>query len=407
MTTSDPEPNLSDPAPETKPATPTPASAATPNGAGTTRRWLRKWRRTTQPTPDLVEGREATSERRTLADRSPFHIGFFLTLGAMTAFGLVTLVVALQTIIVLIMLSMAIALGLNPAVSWLHRRGVRRGLAVVMVALGFIVALGLAAWALVPVVSEQVSILLVRAPGYLENLRQNPQIAAFDAQFGVIDRAVSYLTSGELLSGLFGGLVGAGQALANTIFSVIVTIVLTLYFLITLPNIKEMIFRLAPASRRARVKYLANEMFKRVGGYVSGLFLVVLIAMTVSFIFLNVVGLSQYALALTVVVGLFAFVPLIGTTISMIIVSIIAFSFSPVTGLVTLVFYLIYQQIDAYVIQPRIFSHSVQLPAVLVMLAAISGGVLLGMVGAILAIPVAAALLLLYREVLLPQLDRS
>jgi predicted PurR-regulated permease PerM len=155
------------------------------------------------------------------------------------------------------------------------------------------------------------------------------------------------------------------------------------------------------------VKYLASEMFKRVGGYVSGLFLVVLIAMSVSFLFLNLVGLSQYALALTVVVGLFAFVPLVGTTISMIIVSIVAFSFSPVTGLITLVFYLVYQQVDAYFIQPRIFSHSVQLPAVLVMLAAISGGLLLGLVGAILAIPITAALLLLYREVLVPHLNRN
>lgn len=406
MTTSDPEPQPTEQVPAPLSGR-TPTSATTPGGAPVTRRWLRKWRRTTQPTPDLEEVGDTASDRRTLADRSPFQIGFFLTLGAMTAFGLVTLVVSLQTIIVLIMLSLAIALGLNPAVSWLHRRGIRRGLAVLIVALGFLVALALAAWALVPVVSEQVSILLVRAPSYLENLRQNPQIAAFDAQFGVIDRAVGYLTSGELLSGLFGGLVGAGQALANTIFSLIVTIVLTLYFLITLPNIKETIFHLAPASRRARVKYLANEMFKRVGGYVSGLFLVVLIAMTVSFVFLNLVGLGQYALALTVVVGLFAFVPLIGTTISMIIVSIIAFSFSPATGLITLIFYLVYQQVDAYFIQPRIFSHSVQLPAVLVMLAAISGGVLAGMVGAILAIPVMAALLLLYREVLLPQLDRS
>lgn len=407
MTTPEPEQQPQEvPQPLAPASARTPASVATPSSAPVTR-WLRRWRRTTQPTPDLDDGRGSSPERRTLADRSPFQIGFFLTLGAMTAFGLVTLVVELQTIIVLIMLSMAIALGLNPAVSWLHHRGVRRGLAVLMVALGFIALLVLAGWALVPVVSEQVNILLLRAPDYLENLRQNPQIAAFDAQFGVIDRAVSYLTSGELIGGLFGGLVGAGQALANTIFSVVVTTVLTLYFLTTLPGIKEMIYHLAPASRRARVKYLANEMFKRVGGYVSGLFLVVLIAMTVSFIFLNVVGLGQYAMALTVVVGLFAFVPLIGTTISMIIVSIVAFSFSPVTGLITLIFYLVYQQVDAYFIQPRIFSHSVQLPAVLVMLAAISGGVLLGMVGAILAIPVMAALLLLYREVLIPQLDQT
>lgn len=408
MTASEPEPQPQAGPGRTPASGPTPASAHTPSPPPATRSWLRKWRRTTQPTPDLTDGLDLRAERRvSLLDRNPFQIGFFLTVGAMTAYGLVTLLVSLRTVIVLVLLSLAISLGLNPAVEWLHHHSVRRGVAVLLVALGLIALLGLAGWALVPLVSEQVSKLMLQAPAYLENLRENPQINAFDAQFHVIDKAVAYLTSGELLSGLFGGLVGAGQVVANTVFSVIITTVLTLYFLTTLPSIKEVIYQLAPASRRPRVKYLASEMFKRVGGYVSGLFLVVLIAMSVSFLFLNLVGLSQYALALTVVVGLFAFVPLVGTTISMITVSIVAFSLSPVTGLITLIFYLVYQQVDAYFIQPRIFSHSVQLPAVLVMLAAISGGLLLGLVGAILAIPITAALLLLYREVLVPHLDRS
>ncbi len=405
MSTNEPEPGL-----EAAPAASghTPASEPTPSSVPATRTWLRKWRRTTQPTPDLGDGLDVTSDRRvSLLDRNPFQIGFFGAIGAMAAFGLVTLLVSLKTVLVLVVVSMAIALGLSPAVDWLHRRSVRRGVAVLMVALGLIGLLVLAGWALVPLLSEQVTILLAQAPGYLENLRQNPQIAAFDAQFGVIDKAVQFLTSGELIAGLFGGLLGAGQVVANAVFSLIITTVLTLYFLITLPSIKEVIYQLAPASRRPRVRYLANEMFKRVGGYVSGLFLVVLIAMTVSFVFLNVVGLGQYAIALTVVVGLFAFVPLVGTTISMVIVSIVAFSFSPVTGLITLIFYLVYQQVDAYLIQPRVFSHSVQLPAVLVLLAAMSGGLLLGLVGAILAIPVTAALMLLYREMLVPHLDRT
>jgi predicted PurR-regulated permease PerM len=388
---------------------PTPRSAGTPSAPPQTRSWLRKWRRTTQPTPpDLSDGLIAHAEHRvSLLDRNPFQIGFFLTVGSLGAYGLVLTVISLKTVIVLVMLSLSIALGLNPLVEWFHHRGVRRGVSVLLVALVTISLLALAGWALVPVVSEQVNRLLVQAPDYLENLRQNPQIAALDAQYGIIGKAVTYLASGELLSGLFGGLVGAGQVVAGTVFSVIITTVLTLYFLTTLPTIKEVIYQLAPASRRPRVKYLANEMFKRVGGYVSGLFIVVLIAMSVAYLFLNIVGLTPYALALTVVVGMFAFVPLVGTTISMIIVSIIAFSSSPTTGLITLIFFLAYQQFDAYFIQPRIFSHSVQIPAVLVMLAAISGGLLLGFVGAVLAIPTTAALLLLYREVLVPHLNRT
>jgi len=396
------------PPPPRAPSARTPASAHTPPAPPATRGWLRKWRRTTQPTPDLADGLGSGLDRRvSLLERNPFQIGFFLAIGAMTAFGLVTLAVSLKTVIVLVLLSLAIALGLNPAVDWLHHHGVRRGVAVLLVALGLISLLVLAGWALVPVVSEQVNILMLRAPTYLDNLRQNPQIAALDAQFHVIDKAVTFLTSGELISGLFGGLVGAGQVVANSIFSVIVTTVLTLYFLTTLPAIKEVIYQLAPASRRPRVKYLANEMFKRVGGYVSGLFIVVILWMIVSFVFLNVMDMGQYAVALAVVAGILAFVPLIGTSISIIILSIVGFAFSPTTGLITLFFFLAYQQVDAYFIQPRIFSRSVKIPAVLVMLAAISGGVVFGFIGAVLAIPLTAALLLLYREVLLPHLART
>jgi predicted PurR-regulated permease PerM len=108
-----------------------------------------------------------------------------------------------------------------------------------------------------------------------------------------------------------------------------------------------------------------------------------------------------------VVVGLLALIPVVGTTVSTIILSIVAFAFSPTTGFITLGFFLVYQQVDAYFIAPRIFARSVQIPAVLVMLAAIAGGTLIGILGAILAIPVTAALLLLYREVLIPHLDRK
>jgi len=393
-----------------RPVSATPDAGIDPaTQAAVSRNWLRRWRRITQPTPpDVDQGRGRGGDTRvSLLDRNPLQIGFFLTIGAMAAYGLVTAVFTLRSILVLVLLSMAIALGLNPAVSWLHHRGVRRGFAVLMVALGLILLLVLGGWALVPVVSEQVNKLMLQAPDYLQNLRNNPQIAALDAQFGVIDKAVSYLTSGDLISGLFGGLVGAGQAVAGVVFSVIITIVLTLYFLTTLPSIKEVIYQLAPASRRPRVRYLANEMFKRVGGYVSGLFTVVLIAMSVAFLFLNLVGLGQYSLALAVVVGMFEFVPVVGTTISMVIVSIVAFAFSTTQGFVTLAFFLVYQQVDAYFIQPRVFSRSVQIPAVLVMLAATSGALLLGLIGAILAIPLTAALMLLYREVLVPHLDRT
>lgn len=401
------------PTPPPQPTPPRPAAAGAPASARTpsapaTRNWLLRWRRTTQPTPpDYFEGTEGRSERVSLLHRNPFYIGFFIAAGGITAYALLTSLAQLRDILVLVVLCFALALGLNPVVEWFHNRGIRRGLAVLIVALVLLCFLALAGWAIVPVVSEQVQRLYSMAPAYLDNLRDNPQIADFDAQFQVIERIQDFLISGELISGVFGGLVGAGQAVANVIFSIVISVVLTLYFLTSLPNIKEVIYQLAPASRRARTRYLATEAFKRVGGFVSGIFLVAMLWTVVSFVLFNLVGMSQYAVALAVVVGLLAFIPLVGTSIAIIIVAIVAFSFGQTTGLIVVIALLAYQQFDAYFIQPRIFARSVQVPGVLVILAAVSGGLLLGLVGAILAIPTMAALLLLYREVLLPHLDRN
>lgn len=341
----------------------------------------------------------------TLLDRSPLQIGFLMVLGGLLAIGLVNILLSLQLIVVLVVLSLFLALGLNPGVDWLMTRRLPRPLAVPLVVLTVFGVVGLGIWAVVPVINDQVANLVRNAPSYLQALRENPQIADFDAQFDVIDRATEFVTSGTWLTSLFGGLVGAGRVVANMVFSLIMTLVLTLYFLASLPSIKNTIYQFAPASRRPRVRYLANEMFRRIGAFITGMFIVVTLWAVGSTVVMYAVGLGQYALALSVVVALFAFIPIVGSSCAMIIVSIVAFSVSPTAGLVTLAYFLIYQQLDAYVVQPRVFSQSLNVPGVLVILGAICGGLLLGIVGALLAIPTVASLLLLYREVIVPHLD--
>ncbi len=396
-------PGAADPSPaQAVPPRPTP----TPSGP---RSWLHRLRRSSQATPSDLDPDAINAGPRsnvTLARRSPFAIGFFITLGALTAFGLVFGLYRISSVVVLVMLALYMALGLNPLVDRLAARGVRRGFAVFLVALSAIAVLALAFWAVLPVAYEQINRLLLNAPSLLQELRANPQIAELDARYEIINRVSTFLTSGELLTALFGGLMGASQAVAGLVFSSMMTIVLTLYFLASMESVKGAILDLAPASRRARVRYLANEMFSRIGGYVTGLFIVITCAATVAFVFLSVVGLGQYALALAVVVALCAVIPLIGSTLSMIIVSIVAFTFSPTQGFITLAFFLTYQQVDNYFIQPRVFQRSVSVPGPLVILAAVCGGVLYGLLGALLAIPSMAALMLLYREVLIPALNR-
>lgn len=399
-----PPPRSASSAPEVVP----PTSTAT---APSARPWWRRLRRTSQLTPSDPE-RElaiaaAASGPTSLLYRSPFQIGFLITLGGLVAFGLLAAVAALQWVLIIGVLALFLALGLNPLVEGLHRNGAPRGLAVAIVALSLVVLLLLGAWAVLPLLTDQINILIQNAPGYLQGLRENPQVAEFDREYDVINRVSQALTSGAWVEGMFGGLLGAGAAIANVVLSVVVTLVLTLWFLASLPGIKETIYQLAPASRRPRVKYLAGEMFRRIGGYMSGLFTVVLLATGSAFVFLNAVGLGSLSLALSVVVAIFAFLPLVGPTISMLLVTLVAFSNNATTGIITLVFFLLYQQVDAYLLQPRIFSKSVNVPGPLIVLAALSGGILFGIAGALLAIPTVASLLLLYREVLVPALDRS
>lgn len=342
-----------------------------------------------------------------LLSRSPFRLGFFAAMGWLVAVGLIDQLVKLSGIIILVALSLFLALGLNPLVEFLIRHRVRRGFALLIVIVTMVGILTLGIWAVVPLIQDQITNLIRNAPTYLQQLRENPQIASLDQQFNIINKAIEFMTSGTWFNTIFGGIVGAGRIVASGVFSLIMTVVLTLYFLASLPTIQNTIYRLAPASRRVRVRYLANEMFDRIGGYLTGMFLVVTLWAIVSFILLNVVGLGRYSLALCVTTALFAFIPIVGSSVGMVICSIVAFSVSPFAGLITLLGFLFYQQMDAYVVQPRIFSRSLNVPGALVILGALSGGILLGVVGALLAIPTVASLLLLYREVLIPHLDKT
>lgn len=355
--------------------------------------------------PPVAGSAVGASRASRLTAQGPFRTGFLFVLGGLLAFGLVGVLATLQQLIVLVVLSLFLALGINPIVMWVVRRGVSRPVAVPLVAIGILAVLAGGAWAVLPVIQDQLVRIVSNAPGYLEGLRENPQIASLDQQLHLIDKVTEQVKSGTWMNALFGGIVGAGKVLANTVFSFIMTLVLTLYFLASLNQVKGLIYQLAPASKRDRVRYLANEMFSRIGGYLSGMFIDVSLWALGAFILCNLIGLGQYAFALAFVVWAFAFIPVVGSFISMGIVSIIAFSISPSAGVICLVCFLSYSQLDAYIIQPRIFSQSLKIPPALVVLGALAGGLLLGIVGALLAIPTVASLILLYREVAVPHLD--
>ena len=354
------------------------------------------------PVPPVVVQNETK-----LLNHSPFSIGFFGALGVLVAIGLMAAATQVQNILTLVVLSLFLALGLNPAVEFFTRRRVPRALAVFFVTVTLLGIIVLGVTALVPLMMNQVQSLTFRVPYWMAMLATNEQVARWDAQYNLLETAQRYLASGGLVQNLFGGIWGAGVLVANLIFSVIMTLVLTIYFLASLPAIKEVIYTLAPASRRARSRYLADEIFRGVSGYITGMFMIVAVASGCSFIFMNIIGLGAYSLALSFIVALFCFIPLVGSSLAMLAVALVGFATSPTIGVATIIYFLIYQQFDAYILYPTVMKRTVKVPGALVVLSALIGGILLGVIGALIAIPTTAALLLLYREVLQPHLDAS
>ncbi|MBB6629248.1 AI-2E family transporter [Nocardioides sp. KIGAM211] len=340
-----------------------------------------------------------------LSPHSPFYVGFFGAVGALLAIWLGHQVLVVSSTIILIVVAAFLAVGLNPLVEFFMRRGLKRSWSVVVVIALVVVALALFLVAIVPVISDQVTQLAKNAPTWLDQLQHNSQVEKLDEQYDIIAKAKQYIADGNFASAAFGGVLGIGIAVLGALFNAFIITVLTLYFLSSLPKTKAAMYRLAPASRRPRVSLLGDQILSNVGSYVSGAFIVAVAAGLSSLVFLFVVGLGEYAVALAFVVALLDVIPMIGATIGAVIVVAIGFATDPKIGVACLIFYVIYQQVENYVIYPRVMSRSVDIPGAVIVIAALVGAGLLGVVGALLAIPTAAAILLLTKEVFIARQD--
>jgi predicted PurR-regulated permease PerM len=340
-----------------------------------------------------------------LPRHSPFYIGFLGGLGAILAVFLGQQLLAVGNYLVLIIVAMFLAAGLNPAVEFFMRRGLGRRWSVLVVVITVLGVLALFLVAIVPVISDQVAAITTNAPQWLDELQRNKVVQDLDDRFGLLGKVRDYLAKGDFAGGIFGGVLGFGLKVLSALTSTFIIIVLTLYFLSSLNSTKHALYRLAPASRRDRVSKLGDRVIKTIGGYVSGAFIVAMCAGISSLIFLFAVGLGKYAVALAFVVTLLDVIPMIGATIGAVVVTAIGFATDPHIGILCAIFYLLYQQLENYVIYPRVMSRAVEIPGSVTVIAALIGAGLLGVVGALLAIPTAAAVLLLTKEILIRRQD--
>jgi len=341
-----------------------------------------------------------------LDHRAPFYLGFVGAAGALVAYWLLTNIAAIGSTLMLIVVALFLAAGLNPAVTFFERRGLKRTYAVVVVIACVLVAVVLFLVAIVPVITDQVRSITDQAPSWFDRLQANQTVQDLDDEYDVVDKVRNYVTDGDFVGTLFGGALGIGLAVLGALFNAFIILVLTLYFLSSLDTTKNALYRLAPATRRDRVSRLGNRIIESVGGYVSGAFIVAMCAGISSLVFLFLVGLGKYAVALAFVVALLDVIPMIGATIGAVVVTAIAFAEDPKIGIACVIFYVVYQQVENYVIYPRVMSKSVDVPGAVTVIAALVGAALLGVVGALLAIPTAAAILMLTREVFVRRQDQ-
>lgn len=381
----------------------------------------RALRGSTAPGPAVVPAAatyEATPSQRAVEPartsgprRSYFLIGFTATLGGLTAYAVGQAVIGLSQVLTLLLVALFLAMGLNPAVEWLERHGWKRGFAILAVFLAVVTLFTALVIAVVPPLVDQATGLVDNAPDLIDQLKQNQTVQNLDDRFDILSK-VQDAVSGSSLTSAFGGILGVGAAVLGAVFSGFTILVLTLYFLGSFQKIKETGYRLVPASRRARVRELGDRIIASVGGFVIGQSAVAATAGTSTFIFLTILTrvadapiLGQYALALALVIAVLDLVPLIGALVGAAIVTLVALVDSPSVAIVCAIFFLIYQQIENYVVSPRVMRRSVDIAPIVTIIAALVGGALLGVVGALVAIPTGAAVVLIVREVVFPRQD--
>ncbi|GIM91540.1 AI-2E family transporter [Paractinoplanes toevensis] len=353
------------------------------------------------PAEDAVdEGPRFGTPGPPLDRRNPFMIGLLGGLGVIVAYAIFLGVRNAASILVLIFIALFLAIGLNPAVERLRKWHVPRGAAVAIVAL---VVLGLLVGgviALIPPLVTQTNQLIQNVPDYIQSLQRNKTINELVERYDIMEKITSAVNAGTV-GNTVGGVVGGAKLLFGTIFNTLTVLVLTIYFMAAFDRLRESAYSLVPASRRGRVRLLTDEILTKVGAYMVGALAIAVLAGASTWVLAMILGLA-YPFALAVVVAVCDLIPQIGATLGAVIVSLVGFASSLTDGLVCVVFFIVYQQVENYLIYPAVMRRSVKVSDVAAVVAALLGVALFGVVGALVAIPMVAGIQLIIREVLVP-----
>jgi predicted PurR-regulated permease PerM len=308
---------------------------------------------------------------------------------------MVEVVQAARGVLIWIFVAVFLALALNPAVDWLQQNGVaRRGLAVTIVFVGAIIAIAALAATIIPIIVAQVNDFVDAVPDYVEDLTAGRgRLGFLEREYQITQRVREAIAEGGASRVL--GISGTALAVTKSVITAVVATVtiafLTLFMLLEGPAWVERIYGLLPEEKQPRWRRVGYDIYRTIGGYVTGNLAISMIAGIVSTAVLLAVGVP-YAVALGLLVAILDLIPLAGATIAAVLVSTVAFLDSTTSGVIVLIFFIVYQQLENHVLQPVVYGRTVQLSPLAVLIAVLIGAELAGVIGALAAIPVAGAL---------------
>ncbi|MDQ0820358.1 putative PurR-regulated permease PerM [Arthrobacter sp. V4I6] len=361
-----------------------------------------------EPAPETETSARFGNPGPRMSSQHPLYVGFMGTVGVGAALLLYWIGSNTTQLLLWIVAALFIALGLDPVVRWLEQNKVPRAAGILIAVSTLTLAVAGFFATLIPTIVQQVTQIVQQAPRWIQDFIDSDFFRTVDNQFGVRDRITQelekFVNDPEAMGGIFGGVVGFGSTVANGLFGALIVLVLSLYFLAALPAMKKWGYRLAPRSRRARVEALSEEITGSVGNYVIGQAVVALLNATFAFIVMTIIGVP-FAVLLAFIVALLAFIPLVGGMIAGVIVTLIALTAGWQTAVVYAICYFAYLQFEAYFISPRVMQKAVAVPGAVAVISVIAGGSVLGVLGALIAIPTAAAIMLLVKEIFIVRQD--
>jgi predicted PurR-regulated permease PerM len=308
-----------------------------------------------------------------------------------------------------VVISLFLALALNPAVEWLQEHGLkRRGAAAAVAYLLALVALVGIGFTFVPTLVHQVDQFVQKLPDYVHDVTHGRgRLGFLETKYHIqerIEAAVKHGGASKVL-GFSGVAISIAKSVVTIVVATITILFMTYFMLLEGPAWVERFYGLLPEESRPRWRKVGDEIYRTVGGYVTGNLLISLIAGGLTTIVLLIMGVP-YAVALGLIVAILDLIPLAGATIAAILIGIVAFLHSIPAGIVVVVFFIVYQQIENHVLQPVVYGRTVELSPLAVLISILIGAELAGILGALAAIPVAGSIQVLINDWLEHRRDR-